>query len=613
MVASPTSGHSVSQPKLRSNGLLITLVTLIVIEVLTRTVFRVPAGAILLLPVAYAAFTGGLRSGFISAALMLLYALYFFALPDQFLQYTSASVQTIAVLALVAAAMVVMIGSLKRRIEQLSRRNELILHSAGEGICGLDAQGTITFLNPAAATMCGWTIVELIGQPIHLLMRHPHVDGTSVSSVDKPSNTAWQDLSVRVVAEGAFWRKDGTSFPVEYIRSPKWEQRTLVGAVVTFKDINERKRAEAALRERESSFRLLFANNPMPMWVYDLDTLAFLEVNQAAIAHYGYSRDEFITMRITDIRPPDDVPLLLAQLTEGRPALEVTGPWRHRLHDGRLITVIIHSHTLDFAGRPAALVVAEDITERQQAADAIQHLNADLERRVAERTAQLEATNKELEAFSYSVSHDLRAPLRSIDGFSLALLEDYGDRLDSDGQDYLQRVRTATQRMSQLIDDLLSLARVTRSALEYESVDLSARARTIAEDLQRAQPDRQVEFLIAPDLIAQGDGRLLQVMLENLLDNAWKFTTKRPGATIEFGAIPCDGQVAYFVRDNGAGFDMAYADKLFGAFQRLHAMNEFAGTGIGLATVQRIIHRHGGRVWAEGAVEQGATFYFTLS
>jgi signal transduction histidine kinase len=236
-----------------------------------------------------------------------------------------------------------------------------------------------------------------------------------------------------------------------------------------------------------------------------------------------------------------------------------------------------------------------------------------LVRRLHRRTAQLESTNKELEAFSYSVSHDLRAPLRSIDGFSLALLEDYGDRLDANGQDYLQRVRAATQRMGQLIDDLLSLARVTRSELHHEHVDLSVLTATIADELQRAHPDRQVEVIIAPGLVAHADARLLHVMLENLLGNAWKFTVKRPCATIEFGAVPCDGRVAYFVRDNGAGFDMAYADKLFGAFQRLHAMTEFSGTGVGLATVQRIVHRHGGRVWAEGAVEQGATFYFTLS
>jgi signal transduction histidine kinase len=228
------------------------------------------------------------------------------------------------------------------------------------------------------------------------------------------------------------------------------------------------------------------------------------------------------------------------------------------------------------------------------------------------RTVQLEATNKELEAFSYSVSHDLRAPLRSIDGFSQALLEDYGARLDEDGQDYLQRVRAAAQRMAQLIDDLLSLARVTRSELHPEPIDLSACALTIAHELQRTQPDRRVAFIITPGLVAHGDARLLRIALENLLGNAWKFTAKRPCATIEFGAVPHDDGMAYFVRDDGAGFEMAYVDKLFGAFQRLHSMTEFAGTGIGLATVQRIIHRHGGRIWAEGAVEQGATFYFIL-
>jgi signal transduction histidine kinase len=230
-----------------------------------------------------------------------------------------------------------------------------------------------------------------------------------------------------------------------------------------------------------------------------------------------------------------------------------------------------------------------------------------------QQTAQLAATNKELEAFSYSVSHDLRAPLRSIDGFSQALLEDYADQLDPTGQEYLQRVRAASQRMAQLIDDLLSLARVTRSELHHDLVDLSAHTATIVDELQRTQPDRSVAFAIAPGLAAHGDERLLHLVLENLLANAWKFTGKCACPQIEFGAIPCDGQLAYFVRDNGAGFDMAYTDKLFGAFQRLHALTEFAGTGIGLATVQRVIHRHGGRVWAEGAVEQGATFYFTVA
>jgi signal transduction histidine kinase len=235
-----------------------------------------------------------------------------------------------------------------------------------------------------------------------------------------------------------------------------------------------------------------------------------------------------------------------------------------------------------------------------------------LELRVIDRTAQLEAVNKELEAFSYSVSHDLRAPLRSIDGFSQALLEDYGDKLDPQGQDDLQRVRGATQRMAQLIDDMLHLSRVTRDEMCREELDISALARMISIDLRTSEPERQMDFEIADDIKANADARLVRILLENLLGNAWKFTSKRQSAKIEFGVDCSNGNPVYFVRDDGAGFDMAYADKLFGAFQRLHTMTEFKGTGIGLATVQRIAARHGGRVWAESKVEQGATFYFTL-
>jgi signal transduction histidine kinase len=235
-----------------------------------------------------------------------------------------------------------------------------------------------------------------------------------------------------------------------------------------------------------------------------------------------------------------------------------------------------------------------------------------LERRVTERTAQLESMNKELEAFSYSVSHDLRAPLRTIDGFSQMLQEDYSGCLDDAGQDSLRRVRAAAQRMAHLIDDLLKLSRVTRAELSLEEVDLSALAQEVVEGLQRQSSKRTVRFDIAPGLKALADPRLLHVVLENLLDNAWKFTSGRDTAHIRFGTIPREDGPAYFVRDNGAGFDMAYAGKLFGAFQRLHDAREFPGTGIGLATVQRVIHKHGGRVWAEGETGKGATFYFTL-
>jgi light-regulated signal transduction histidine kinase (bacteriophytochrome) len=249
-----------------------------------------------------------------------------------------------------------------------------------------------------------------------------------------------------------------------------------------------------------------------------------------------------------------------------------------------------------------------DVTQRKRMEEDVQKLNEDLK----QRAAQLEAANKELEAFSYSVSHDLRAPLRSIDGFSHVVLEDYGEQLPADARGYLERVRAAAQRMAVLIDDLLNLSRVTRTAVQPKFINLSKMAEDIVQGLQESQPERQVSFSLMPDLMVEADPHLINIVLENLLSNAWKFTSKREEAAIEFGQKNHVKERTFYVRDNGVGFDMAYADKLFGVFQRLHSISEFPGTGVGLATVQRIISIHGGRIWAESAEGKGTTFYFTL-
>jgi two-component system, sensor histidine kinase and response regulator len=230
----------------------------------------------------------------------------------------------------------------------------------------------------------------------------------------------------------------------------------------------------------------------------------------------------------------------------------------------------------------------------------------------AELVRDLEHKNRELESFSYAVSHDLRAPLRRIDSFSRAILETEAGRLDEAGRHYFERVREASQHMSQLIDDVLYLSKVTQADLRQQDVDLSSLVEAVAARLREAEPDRKVELKVRPDVMVQGDGQLLRIAVSNLLENAWKFTAREPSPRIEFGATHLGGEPAYFIRDNGAGFDQTYADRLFVPFQRLHRVSEFPGAGIGLATVQRIIHRHGGRVWAEGAVDQGATFHFTV-
>jgi PAS domain S-box-containing protein len=283
------------------------------------------------------------------------------------------------------------------------------------------------------------------------------------------------------------------------------------------------------------------------------------------------------------------------------------------LHDGEryiLAKYIPHNDKeSDFSG---FFELVSDITERKRAEQELQLHRDRLEELVASRTAQLNVSNKEMEEFCYTVSHDLRSPLRSVSGFCHMLMEDHAESLDAQAQGYLKHIRDSVHRMDRLIDDLLNLSRVSRIELKQEKVNLSTISRQIVEHLQHAYPERKVECIIEDNLFVKGDAGLLRVVLENLLDNAWKFTAQSEKATVEFGSVKEGGKVVYYVRDNGAGFNMEFNNKLFAAFQRLHEANEFPGTGVGLASVQRIIQRHGGEVWASGEVNKGATFYFTI-
>lgn len=374
------------------------------------------------------------------------------------------------------------------------------------------------------------------------------------------------------------------------------------------RDITERKRGEEAARRRHEQYARFVDATDDIAFIKDAD-LRYVMVNSAGAAFYGRTREDVVGREDSELLPADAAEACrrsdLLALRENR-LVVVDERVGDRVFEVRKFPVELGDGTVGVGG------YIRDVTERRQTEEAMRGLAAELERRVRERTRQLEFANAELEAFVYAVSHDLRAPLRALDGFSQILLEDYADRLDDAGRQHLQRIRAAAQHMAALLDDLLDLSRLTRRDLRREPIDVSALATEVAEELRSAQPGRDVTFKVAPGLSASADPHLARVLLQNLLANAWKFTAKRERAVVEVGAVRRGDETAFFVRDNGVGFDMQYAHKLFMPFQRLHDPTEFPGTGVGLATVRRIVHRHGGRVWAESRPDEGATFWFTL-
>lgn len=385
----------------------------------------------------------------------------------------------------------------------------------------------------------------------------------------------------------------------------RWSQRDAALA-----NIEEQK---TWLENSERRYRTQFDASPQPMWVFDADTLAFLAVNDAAVEHYGYSRDEFMKMTLAHMVHPEETHLLLESVGEFRAKSQDGIRGRHRRKNGQLIDVEIATHPIDWDGHPGCATIIYDVTSRILAERSWQRLHQTLEQKIAERTRELELANEELEAFSYSVSHDLRGPLHIIDGFCAALLDRHRDALPAQATHYLDRIRAGTVQMNALIVDLLSFAKAGRAPLALRQVDLAPLAANVIAQLRHRFPDRQVSVEIEEPMPAFCDSSLLEIVLENLIGNAWKFTARTPQAVIRIGRASGAGQTGtYVVADNGAGFDMAHADKLFKTFQRLHSVGEFDGTGIGLSIVYRIITRHGGRVWAESQPNEGARFYVSL-
>ncbi|HEY6801996.1 MAG TPA: PAS domain S-box protein [Pyrinomonadaceae bacterium] len=480
-----------------------------------------------------------------------------------------------------------------------------VINSAMDAIVTIDENQTIVLFNNAAERMFLYPSEDALGQKLDRFIP----DRFRGSHKDHIQNFGRTHVTKRSMGSlGALYglRADGEEFPIEASISQLESSGRKLYTVI-LRDITERQHTEEKLTEQTKILDLA------PVLIRDLNS-RIVFWNRGAEQMYGWSAAEV----------NDKVSHVIFQTAFPQPLEEIKarlysrdhwqGDLAHTRKDGQRIIVasqwVLHR---DDNGKPKAILeINNDITDRRKAEEEIRRLNAELEARVVDRTAELQAVNKELEAFSYSVSHDLRAPLRHINGFSQALAEDCAEILDENGRMYLQEIRAASREMAQLIDDVLRLAKVARTELQRQSVDLSELAHNIVARFSAIETDRSVDVDIEDGITASGDKRLLEIVLTNLLSNAWKFTAKRELAQISFHSRSDNGELVCFIRDNGAGFDMTFADKLFGAFQRLHTAEEFEGTGVGLATVQRVINRHGGRVWAEGEPEKGATFFFSL-
>jgi len=537
-----------------------------------------------------------------------------------------------------------------------------LVEATSDWIWEIDAQGVYTYASPTIRDLLGYEPEEVVGKTPFDLM--PPDEAERVRSEFAPY---WDERQPLVGLLNVNLHRDGHQVTLETSAVPVFDaKRVFLGFCGIDRDISDRKRAEEALRTRERFLAGLSNVSQLLLSTHDVDQVLpdlLRTLGEAARVSRTYlfrnhqSADGRLMCNLhaewaatgLEVRISDptlqDLPYIanglarwvevlgsggyIAGVLEDLPAAEGIRLQEFGIKSLLLIPLHVGRRWFGYIGfdecerarkwQPVEIdllmIAATEISSAIDNVGLLKELRRhaiDLEDRVAERTSVLQAVNRELEAFSYSVSHDLRAPLRSIDGFSRALIEDHAAQLDETGRDYLHRVRAASERMGLLIEDLLRLSRLTSRELVRGTVDLSSIAQEVIDDLRERSPGRDLEVVIEAGIEARADPNLVRIALENLLGNAWKFTSKREQAMIEFGARRSDGERAFYVRDNGEGFDMEYAGKLFGAFQRLHSTEEYEGTGIGLATVQRIIHRHGGRVWAEAAVDAGATFCFTL-
>jgi PAS domain S-box-containing protein len=502
----------------------------------------------------------------------------------------------------------------RKKIEDELRISQMCIDNASIGIFRIDSEGRINAVNHHACTCLGYSRAELEQLTVF------DIDPTFTKERWKEHRTSLYEGRTRTI-EAFHRRKDGSLLPVEVtdnhlsVADRQW-------TLSFVRDITDRKAAEEALQENEEKFRIAFENAPTGMSIIRSDG-HYIAVNPLLCEMFGYSREDLLSGTIYTITHPDDVERSNAWIRKvisgdlSEPEFEK----RYIHKDGHIVWGLVRAQWIRNAdGTPRMSIVhILDITKRKSDLEALhasgaraRALNEELEERVRERTVQLETANKELESFSYSVSHDLRAPLRAIDGYTRILIEDHGSELADDAKRACSVVRSETQRMGRLIDDLLSFSRLNRSQMRDSFISTAGMVDDVLVELLPPEDRQRVTVDVSPLPGVHADPALLRQVWVNLLSNAVKFSSKRTDPRIIISATTTASEVVFSVRDNGAGFDMQYADKLFGVFQRLHSIREFEGTGVGLAIVQRIVHRHGGRVWAEGEPNKGATFFFTL-
>ena len=494
-------------------------------------------------------------------------------------------------------------------LQESEAKHRSMISNISDVIAIMDRDGILKYESSNIEKWFGWQAEDLVGSSGWSTVHPDDLQRTqsefaALQEKDRAVNTIELRLKCK---DGSYKLINLTA--VNLINDP-----IINGVLMNYHDVSEHKLLEEARRLSEEKFSMAFHTSPDSININRLNDGLYIEINEGFSSLTGYTPEEVIgktSLELNIWSRPEDRKRLVEGLRERGEVVNLEAPFRCK--NGEIKICLMSARIIKLNQDPCILSITRDITGRKQAEEQIVLLNMELEQHVNERTAQLTAANQELEAFSYSVTHDLRTPLRILDGYSKILVEDHAGQLDEEGKHYLARIQEASRRMDSLINDLLNLSRVTQAQFARKQVNLSALAQLISAELKAQDPHRMVAFEIAPDLVVEGDPDLLKIALENLLGNANKFTSRREQAVIQVDKFEREGKWVYFVRDNGAGFDKNYSDKLFGAFQRLHNEKDFPGTGIGLATVRRIINRHGGAIWAEGAVDQGATFYFTLA